>query len=225
MIFIKRSLPEPAALTAERQKPNGNYKHVDILTELQKIFFGRCYLCEDTPQSINVEHLVPHEGDKNLEFLWGNLFWACFHCNNIKGARYKSILDCTANEEVEKRLRYEMDAFPTEDVLITPTAGSPTISDLETQELLLEVFNGTTDQKTLEANSLRRKICEDLNHLNSLILAVTGDSIGANQKRAFLLELDSHLSENARFASFKRWAVKKRPKIYEQLKNMMDLSF
>ena len=53
-----------------------------------------------------VEHLIPHKGNKDLEFEWNNLFLACPHCNNIKRDKYTPILDC-CKVDVDQKLRFE----------------------------------------------------------------------------------------------------------------------
>lgn len=222
MIHIKRSYPEPEALAQERGKRNGNYRHKDISEELQKLFYGRCYLCEDTPQSINIEHLVPHRDNNHaLKFSWDNLFWSCAHCNNIKLARYESILDCTKDPHIERKFIYKFDPFPTEEIEIIPTEYPPTKSVLETQKLLTEIFNGTSVLKTLESNSLRRRIAENFVDLTTIILKVTDPATGEKQKKALLLDLDSELSERALFASLKRGYVRRHPKLHAQLKELI----
>jgi HNH endonuclease len=40
----------------------------------------------------NVEHLIPHKGDIDLKFDWGNLCLVCYHCNNLKSSIYNDIL-------------------------------------------------------------------------------------------------------------------------------------
>lgn len=222
MIHIKRTYPEPLALTGERKKNNGNYRHKDISETIQKLFHNRCYLCEDIPQSINIEHLVPHRDSNHaLKFSWDNLFWSCAHCNNIKLARYDSILDCTKDPYIESRLVYKFDPFPTEDIEILPAEYPPTRSVLETQKLLMEVFNGTSVLKTLESNSLRRKIAENFVELTTIILKVTDPATGEKQRKALLLDLDSELSERALFASLKRGYVRSHPKLHAQLRELI----
>lgn len=63
---------------------------------IMAMFHGKCYICENKCLvSMNLDHLVPHRNDLDLKYDYDNLFLACIHCNNIKGARYNKILDCT----------------------------------------------------------------------------------------------------------------------------------
>ena len=96
MINIKKSEHPPKCLSEEKKKANGDYKCGEVLDRLKEDFHNKCYLCEEKePSTINVEHFIPHQGNKDLKFDWKNLFWACGHCNNTKLAKYKNIIDCT----------------------------------------------------------------------------------------------------------------------------------
>ena len=67
-----------------------NTEHVN--QALQEVFHGKCYICENKEAtSYQIEHLIPHRGDKKLKYDWNNLFWVCAHCNNIKSDKYEKI--------------------------------------------------------------------------------------------------------------------------------------
>jgi len=92
MIYFEKSEPAPKCLAEEKEKERGDYKCGSVLERLKQDFKNKCYICEAArPQSINVEYLRPHRGDKELKFGWGNLFWSCAHCNNVKldGFKYQ----------------------------------------------------------------------------------------------------------------------------------------
>ncbi|MCP5046806.1 MAG: HNH endonuclease, partial [bacterium] len=70
-----------------------------VLERVKRDFKNKCYICEyKEPPSINIEHFLPHRGDKDLKFDWDNLFWSCAHCNNTKGDKFDNILNCTNPE-------------------------------------------------------------------------------------------------------------------------------
>ncbi len=97
MVKIERTPAPPASLAAEKEKANGSYRESDVIRQLQHDFNGKCYLCEiDKLQSIEVEHLHPHGGDKERKFAWDNLFYSCAHCNSVKNQSkyHDTILDC-----------------------------------------------------------------------------------------------------------------------------------
>ena len=114
MVKIERTNGEKAkiaiiSLEKERNKESGTYNTLDVFDALNEMFHGKCYLCEQRG-SYQIEHLVPHKGDKNLEFNWNNLFLACPHCNNIKKEKYTPILDCT-KEDVDKKIAFRKKGY------------------------------------------------------------------------------------------------------------------
>jgi len=96
MINVIRSQPAPTCLSIEKKKKNGDYKCAEVLKRLIIDFKNKCYICEQNePTTINIEHLKPHKGNKELKFDWNNLFLSCGHCNNVKSLKYENIIDCT----------------------------------------------------------------------------------------------------------------------------------
>ncbi len=101
MVKIERTPTPPASLAVESAKANGSYGKPDVWKQLREDFHGKCYLCEnDKATSVEIEHLIPHKGDKNLKFDWNNLFFSCAHCNSMKNKREYDgkILDCCRTE-------------------------------------------------------------------------------------------------------------------------------
>ena len=107
MIKINRTPKVPASL----EKKSGDcYRAADVVWQLHQDFYGKCYLCEmDKLQSVEVEHLKAHHGNKDLKYEWKNLFYSCAHCNSVKnkGEYEKNIIDC-CNTEPEKMLEHTM---------------------------------------------------------------------------------------------------------------------
>ena len=86
-----------------------NTEHVN--QALQEVFHGKCYICENKEAtSYQIEHLIPHRGDKKLKYDWNNLFWVCAHCNNIKSDKYEPILNCTT-EPVEHLIAFRKTGY------------------------------------------------------------------------------------------------------------------
>ncbi|PBP42758.1 hypothetical protein CCL14_06450 [Pseudomonas syringae] len=218
MIKISKS-PEPAQLKIEREKSSGTYRHEDIVKVIKNDFYNRCYLCEDNPQSINIEHLIPHKDVRALIFRWDNLFWSCSHCNNIKSAKYDNILDCTTEDEIESILNYKFEPFPTEDVCIdiAPTHTTDPKA-IQTRMLLLDVFNGTTTLKNIESNGLRKLITTELIHLQELLRDMDNENKSDEEIADIKLKLTSALSPKSRFASFKRHKIMSKPRLVAHLK-------
>ncbi len=135
----------------------------DVLNRLKDDFKNKCYICETKePTNINVEHFKSHRENPDLKFDWNNLFLACGHCNNTKLAKFDNLLNCTnLNDKIEAQLKYSFNPFPFETVTIEATSNDA--KAIETQNLLLAVFNGTTKLKKIESSNLRNKLLDEIN--------------------------------------------------------------
>jgi 5-methylcytosine-specific restriction endonuclease McrA len=86
--LTKSPLPDGVTITSP-----DDYRSGIVFETLINDCRHKCYICEDNPTSINVEHIVPHKSDPALKYDWDNLFIACGHCNNIKGERYSDVIN------------------------------------------------------------------------------------------------------------------------------------
>jgi len=75
-----------------------NFHSPEVLRELQKIFYKKCYLCEDLVNNPDKEHFIAISNDKTKEYDWNNLYYVCKRCNSIKkdviDKNNLQILDC-----------------------------------------------------------------------------------------------------------------------------------
>jgi hypothetical protein len=206
MVYFAKSQPAPESLAAEKTKANGSYREEDVLLRLQSDFFNKCYLCEDKElTSINVEHFAPHRGNKALKFDWNNLFFACFHCNNIKSDRYENILNCTAAADgVDTKIYYAINSFPKEVVTIAAREQNDERVN-NTVRLLSAVYNGTSSMKKLESHNLRKKIVREINEFQKLLLAYFEPD---SNREALKPQIEAHLQATSAFTAFKRWIVR-----------------
>lgn len=160
MLYYPKSQPAPESLEPEKSKARGNYNLVDVLTRIKDDFKNKCYICGTKSTTFNVEHFIPHRGDIDLKFSWDNLFWACGHCNNIKLAKFDSILNCTDPEDdCESRIKYIFKGFANEKPLIEALDNDP--KTLLTVELLTAVYEGTTSHKEIESANIKNSILKD----------------------------------------------------------------
>mgnify|MGYP002227949296 CR=1 FL=1 len=151
MIKIERKETEKTnRRLTELQKPVkwSSYNIESVNQALKEIFHGKCYICENKAvTSYQIEHLVPHRGDKTLKYDWKNLFWSCAHCNNIKSDKYEPILDCT-KEPVEKMIAFRKRGyFGTDEKLEFTSVGEEREDVKNTIALLEAAYYGTTPQK------------------------------------------------------------------------------
>jgi hypothetical protein len=208
MLYFPKSQPAPDCLATEQAKANGDYKCGCVLNRLANDFKNKCYLCEDkTATTINVEHFVAHQGDNTLKFQWNNLFYACGHCNNIKLAKYNSLLNCTTDLTIEAKICYDIKPFPKEVPQFLAIDNSENTQ--QTVELLSAIFNGTTPLKKLESANLRDKLLKDIYIFQSLLIEYFGykDSDLIEEAKDLVPKIKLHINKAANFASFKRWII------------------
>ena len=205
MIYIKKSQPAPKCLEKEKVKKNGDYKCGDVVARLDTDFYGKCYLCEMKSSSCNVEHFIPHQGNKDLMFDWNNLFLSCSHCNNIKSTR-EDLLNCTVIEDdVERVMEYNFNPFPKEKVLIKPLDKSEKTNN--SAKLLNDIYNGTTELKRLDSDNIRNKLLAEIKDFQELLLEYYDERSDLESKQACLKEIKKALHPASEFVAFKRWII------------------
>jgi len=222
MVYFEKSLPAPESLVIEKQKKNGKYNCEDVLERLQTDFKNKCYLCETKePKSIHVEHFISHQGDNNLKFDWNNLFWSCVHCNSTKSTNYDNILNCTKIEDdVENALYYHMPPYPKELVNIEVLKTSPKATS--TKELLLKIYNGSTEHKIIEAANIRTALLNDIWDFQNALIGYYNPDNDDETNTFYLIKIKRHLSRSSNFTAFKRWIIKKNPKLKKDLEQYFD---
>ncbi len=194
-------------LSHQKGLTSGTYNDEIIVEALKKEFYSKCYICEDDMStSINIEHFEPHKEDKNLKFKWDNLYLACGHCNNIKLAKYDNILDCMCEEEdVEKSIKYCAPTFPKRNVIIEGIKDTEKVKN--TVELLIKVYNGTTPQKRLESEKLRKKILQEMLKFQEILYEYYYEAFEDDDKEHVKRKLKRMLSKSSPFTAFKRWVI------------------
>jgi hypothetical protein len=210
MIFQAKTQPAPPCLSVEKAKANGTYNCDGVLELLKADFKNKCYLCEDKePHSINTEHFVPHRGNIDLKFDWNNLFYCCAHCNNTKHdkAKYDSILNCTIEADgVDTKIKYHIDPWPKEKVEITALVADANVAN--TVDLLLEVYNGTTELKKIESANLRSKLLKEIRAFQDLLFAFYDDSYTNEEKEEKKNSIIRQLRPSSNFTAFKKWVLR-----------------
>ena len=153
MVSINKS-QLPPGITIESEQ---DYRKSVVFQTLAEDCYKKCYICEDKPTSINVEHIIAHRSDPGLKYCWNNLFLACIHCNKIKHVKYDGILDpsqCDPEDHISLSIEIVDDLI--DRVLVeTMTEDKSTVL---TAELLNLVYNeGTTDMQAIECSNLRNE--------------------------------------------------------------------
>lgn len=205
MVRLNKS-PQPKVIKSESDYQNG-----ENFDTLLRDCHNKCYICENPPIPLEVEHIVPHKSDPKLKFDWNNLFIACGHCNKIKRVNIdihnKDILDptkCDPEEHIELSIKV------TDDKVSVESLKSDT-STLQTKELLEKVYNddSTSNTKYSSAN-LRKALIRVLDEFDRYKKIRSKDPSLASASFDFIREKIGRSSE---FAAFKRKIIRDDPEL------------
>jgi len=219
MVFFDKSQPAPASLAIEKAKANGSYNQPDVVEMLKNDFKRKCYICEFKSTTNNIEHLVPHKGNKDLMFDWNNLFLACGHCNNTKIGQYDDILNCTDKlDDVENKLKYIFEPINKEikiEVLDTKQKTN------NTKNLLVAIYNGTTTLKKIDTENLIEYLENEIDDFQEKLKKYRNTN-DMQIKAFYLPKVKEHLSRASNFTAFKRWIIKDNQKLKAEFEQYFD---
>ncbi len=228
MINIKRDISNPpASLAIEKQKEasgkkeDGKYNSDDVVKQIAKEFFDKCYICEDKPTSINIEHFRPHRNKNiDLKFDPANLFYACTHCNNCKSDDFENILNCTdPNEDVENWIEYKIEPvkdskaeFNLIEQKNNPFCDKDKIE--ETIKLLDKVYNGEhTAIKTQESYNLKDSLIDEMTAFYHFVRKYQKNEHFPKEQKKSKNYIRLNLRSDSNFTAFKRWVIKRNSKL------------
>jgi len=116
-----------------------DYLKPEVVFELERLFYGKCYLCEDVVSDPQIDHFLPVELDSTKKYDWDNLYYSCGRCNNLKGTA-TNLLDCCDPEiDVRKEIKCLCTKSKADDVLVVPQ--SPNLKTRNTAQLLHRCYN------------------------------------------------------------------------------------
>lgn len=215
MVKIYRTPMPPPSLAAEKAKADGSYREPDVIKQLALDFHNKCYLCEiDQLQSVEIEHLRPHGGNKELKFDWNNLFFSCAHCNSVKNQNkyHGKILDC-CQVDPESVLTQQ---FTGNHVSVQPIQRSKEAA--MTAELLTECFEKTnTGIRVVECQTRVDALNKTMNLLYKALEQYRQKPCGRS-----LRTLRGMLSRSYRFSGFTRTYVRKHLEEYPGLSSLVS---
>lgn len=186
-----------------------DYRKGVILETLSEDCHNKCYICEDKPTTIDVEHIVPHRSDPALKFDWNNLFLACGHCNRIKHTKYDNILNPTKCDP-EEHIALSIDI--TDELADKVRVESLNTDDVtsSTSELLGLVYNGgSTDIKEIECTNLRNEHLKPNLHRFYRYIQGHREEPGLGYDGLICKEIN----RSSAFAAFKRKIVRDDPEL------------
>ena len=216
MIKINKSqLPSGIVIRKEE-----DYRSEKIISILQQDFYNKCYICEEkNPTSINIEHFRSCKNHQHLKYEWDNLFFACFHCNKIKGSGYDHIIDCT-KEDPEKYIIMRFNSYPDKYVEVVDRIDNE--ENGETRELLDRIYNGAgTPLSKVEANNLKNKISNEIREFIEYTKSYINES-DSKLKAVYWKRIKGMLSRESNFAGFKRSIVLQDKELFKYFGELLN---
>ena len=116
-----------------------NYLSPEVVFELERIFYGKCYLCEDVVSDPQIDHFIPRDVDKSKEFDWNNLYYSCRRCNTIKSTTTDLLDCCNPTIDVFQAIKCLCATNKTDDVLVEPQSND--VKTKNTAQLLHRCYN------------------------------------------------------------------------------------
>lgn len=204
MFNVTRTQPAPVSLADRR-----SYSDVDVITELRKIFFDKCYICETKdPLSLNVEHFDAHLNNDQKKYDWENLFFACARCNNIKRHNFNDLLNCTdPTVNAFRAIKHLPPVTPfSKEVRIEATSEDE--KSIRTAELIRKVFNDdNTGNKIVTGVYLRKRVFSQYSRLLSHINKYIHEDSLPEERNDALARVKNMLGDDQEYSAFIRWAI------------------
>jgi hypothetical protein len=225
MINFTKSQPAPECLEKQKKLKSGKYDCPGVKDRLVKDFYDKCYICEEKDISKKViEHFQSHRGgkDRDLMFDWNNLYLACAHCNEVKGARFDDILNCTNPEhKITEWIEFKIESSPFAKAEITAIEKSKLTEN--TVKLLNGVYNGTNLSNRFNSDSIRKKIILEIKDFQQLLSDYFyKPGLDAEDKAKLRKEIKRNLHPETPFTAFKIWIIKRTPRIEEEFMDFLE---
>lgn len=214
-----RQIETPDCLNA------GKYNTQEVVSILEPMFFGKCYLCEqDELSDPEIEHFDPHEGDISKKYDWNNLFYSCSRCNSIKGTTYKNLLDCcNQNIDVFRRIKCTVPSTPDDVVGVVAMDVLDCDKTNRTVALLYECYNS---KNTALRGITRSVLIENLfDHYAKYLSyrSVLRDKRSTDEEKEHAKgRIKSMLKVAFPFSVFWRWHLLSDTLLKDQLEDLID---
>lgn len=205
---------------------NSNYTDPVVVKQLKYDFLSKCYLCEQTDfGNVNVEHFVPHlNQNEELKTDWNNLYYACSHCNGIKGHRHQELLDCChENHLVDIAIALKAPSVPNGKIVLSNTLeSSSNLFDLtnKTIALLEQCYNNASSgNQQVSHQYLKEKILEEHAYLQNLRFQLKNglNRLLQREKDDLVERISNMLKPNYPFSAFWKTYVRNDPFLSEVL--------
>jgi len=189
-----------------------DYRSVAVVNELKKIFYGKCYLCENEVSEPVVEHFIPHKGkDDSKKYDWNNLYYACSRCNNIKGDLDDELLDCCDSlVNISKSIKCLCPAYPSDDIVVESQNNE--IKTENTAKLLNRCYNeDNTGIRGISKVYLHEKLYDDLAKIINFRITIKSKDSLQEKKDEAIQHINNMTKDSYPLSIFWKWYVWKDP--------------
>jgi len=204
MFNVQRDVPPPDCLSSNI------YNDPTVVSELKRIFLGKCYLCEQARLTDpEIEHFIPHEGNDVLKYDWNNLFYSCSRCNSIKGSTHINLLNCTdPTIDVFSEIEHIAPSISSDKVVLRPHRENPSLKTLNTIRLLEECFNSkNTGLRGITRENLNEKLMTGLSRMITLRQKLTDLDSTEEEIQHCKASLKAMCSTKYPFSVFWKWYI------------------
>jgi len=224
MINFTKSQPAPECLEKQKKNKSGTYDCDGVKVQLVTDFHDKCYICEEKDISKKVvEHFQSHRNgkDRDLMFDWNNLYLACGHCNEVKGARFDAILNCTnPKDKILDWIEFRIETTPFAKAEIIAQEKTEVVEN--TVKLLMGVYNGTNLSNKFNSNSIRKKIILEVKKFQQLLEDYFyKPGLEDDEKVQLRKEIKRNIHPSTPFTAFKIWIIKRTPDIAKEFKDLL----
>lgn len=184
-----------------------DYRSEEVISKLNQMFFGKCYLCEkDEISDVEVEHLIPHKGNDTLKYDWNNLFYSCSRCNGIKSTK-ENILNCTTSD-VSKAIELRCPSSDTDPVIVNIGLCGESKEILATRELLDNCYNDTTTGiRGISRQALIESIIDEYVYWLDLRKQLRNKRLSETEYKNLIEKLEKMCKEDYPFSAFWKWHI------------------
>jgi hypothetical protein len=185
------------------------------------MFYGKCYLCEDEVSDPVVEHFIPHEGYRDKEYSWNNLYYSCHRCNNIKGIT-RDLLDCCDESiDVSRAIKCLCPSIPNQDVIVE--AQEPSKKTQNTADLLDRCYNEkNTGIRGISREALHEKLFDYYFKFIKHRRTIKNKDSTPKEKDNAKGQLENMMDVSYPFSIFWKWHVSSDVFLSEQLFGMIN---
>ncbi|QYX54865.1 HNH endonuclease [Pseudomonas sp. S07E 245] len=186
------------------------YNTKEIVYELERIFLGKCYLCEQNSLADpEIEHFEPHKKDENKKYDWKNLYYACSRCNSLKGATHINLLDCCdPNTDVFSPIMLLVPSRYDDEVTVKATGAEPCAKTLNTIELLNKCYNdNSTGLRAITRSVLLDRIHDEYQKILTYRRTILRVGFGEEEVNIAKIRIKAMLRDNYPFSVFWKWFV------------------